>query len=80
MENTCKIIVNIVPVISGNIDRKALKDLQTDRIQDIVNSVDLADTLPTENEKVSVQLLIEMTITWTSSTVRKLRSSLYYTF
>ncbi|XP_060552386.1 uncharacterized protein LOC132713726 [Ruditapes philippinarum] len=52
------ISANIVPVISGTIQRKQINVLGKDGIKDIIHSVDLADNIPKENEFSSVELLI----------------------
>ncbi len=53
-----QITANIVPVISGELQRVPVKDLQSDTVQDIVRTVELADTIPTENETAPIELLI----------------------
>lgn len=49
---------SIVPVISGNIQRKRFDIGSMENLEHILNSVDLADTIPTENEYSSIELLI----------------------
>ena len=53
-----QITVNIVPVISGELQRRPLKHLWSDHVQDIVGSVDLADVIPTESNSAPIELLI----------------------
>ena len=38
--------VNIVPTISGDLQRKPLKDWTNEHVQDIVKTVELADIIP----------------------------------
>ncbi|XP_060582451.1 uncharacterized protein LOC132738860 [Ruditapes philippinarum] len=53
-----RISANIVPVISGTIQRRQINVLGKDGIKDIIHSVDLANSIPEENECSSVELLI----------------------
>lgn len=53
-----QITINIVPVISGELQRRPLKDLSSDSVKDIVSSVKLADVIPRENETSPIELLI----------------------
>lgn len=52
------ISANIVPVISGSVQRKAVKFYPTENLEHLVKSLDMADTIPTESESSSVELLI----------------------
>ena len=45
-----EITANIVPVISNNHERKPLKDLMEPDVAQILQSVDLADMLPTKTK------------------------------
>ena len=49
---------NIVPVISGTVQRNAMKFCSSENIQHLVSSLDLADSIPSESEASSVELLI----------------------
>ena len=53
-----QITINIVPVISEELQRRPLKDLSSDSVKDIIPSVELADVIPKENETTKVELLI----------------------
>ena len=53
-----QITINIVPVISEELQRRPLKDLSSDSVKDIVSSVELADVIPRENETSPKDLLI----------------------
>ena len=53
-----QIMANIVPVISGALHRKPLITLQSERVQDILGSVQLADDIPTKSESAPIELLI----------------------
>jgi len=53
-----KITANIVPVICNNLERKPLKALMEPDVALILQSVDLADTLPTKNERSPIGVLI----------------------
>jgi hypothetical protein len=53
-----EIQANIVPVISGNIERKQLDFTTHENWKHLVKSLDLADTIPNENEQTSIELLI----------------------
>ncbi|XP_053382198.1 uncharacterized protein LOC128549498 [Mercenaria mercenaria] len=53
-----QITTDVVPLISGELQRRPIKDLESEKVQDIVNSVQLADTLPTQNEKNTIDVLI----------------------
>ena len=53
-----QITMNIVPVISGELQRRPSKDLYIDSVKDIVSSVELADVIPRENETSPIELLI----------------------
>ncbi|XP_053395705.1 uncharacterized protein LOC128555912 [Mercenaria mercenaria] len=50
--------VNIVPTISGHLHRSPVSILETEQFKHVVGSVDLADTLPTENESSSIEMLV----------------------
>lgn len=49
---------NIIPVISGTVQRKAMKIRSSENLEHLVSSLDLADTIPRESESSSVELLI----------------------
>jgi len=53
-----EITANIVPVISNNYERKPLKDLMEPDVAQILQSVALADSLPTKNEISPIDVLI----------------------
>jgi len=55
--SSMKIAVNIVPVISGLIERRPVKSMSPEA-KNIMNSVQLADTITKERETSSVELLI----------------------
>ena len=48
---------NIVPTISGTIQRKSMK-LSSEHLEHLVKSVELADSIPSENESSTTELLI----------------------
>ena len=48
---------NIVPTISGSIQRKSMK-LSSEHLEHLVKSVELADSIPSENESSTIELLI----------------------
>ena len=50
--------INIVHVISGELQRRPSKDLSSDSVKNIVSSVELADVIPRENETSPIELLI----------------------
>jgi len=50
--------VNIVPTISGHLNRSPVSVLENEHLKHIVGSVDLADTLPKENEPSSIEMLV----------------------
>ena len=52
------IVTNIVPVISGIVQRRSIKLHSSEDFNNLTSSLDLADTIPTENETSSVELLI----------------------
>ncbi|MCG7879441.1 MAG: hypothetical protein N0C90_24385, partial [Candidatus Thiodiazotropha endolucinida] len=52
------ITANIVPVISGSVQRKALKFCDSQNIDHLVRSLDMADTIPSETESADVELLV----------------------
>lgn len=45
-----RITANIVPLISGELQRKPIDDLHSERVKDILSSVQLADITPKESE------------------------------
>ena len=49
---------NIVPVISGTVQRNAMKLCTSENMQHLVSSLDMADSIPTESESSSIELLI----------------------
>ena len=53
-----RIAINIVPVISGEFQRRPLKNLSSDSVKDIVSSIELADVILRENETSPIELLI----------------------
>ena len=53
-----EISANIVPVISGTVQRKAMKFCLSENIDHLVSSLELADSIPRESESSSVELLI----------------------
>jgi len=53
-----EITANVVPVISGELNRKPVSSLQKASVAQILQSVDLADSFPTKEEKSSIELLI----------------------
>jgi len=53
-----ELTANIVPVISNNLERKPLKALMEPDVARILQSVDLADTLATKNERSPIYVLI----------------------
>lgn len=50
--------VNVVPVISGELQRRPVDVLESETFKHLVGSVELADTLPKENESSSIEMLI----------------------
>ena len=52
------ISANIVPVISGTVQRKALKLFPSKNLDHLVRSLEMADTIPLETESSAVELLI----------------------
>ena len=53
-----EISANIVPVISGSVQRKALRMCNSQNIDHLVRSLDMADTIPSETETSAIELLI----------------------
>ena len=53
-----EISANIVPVISGSVQRKALRMCYSQNIDHLVRSLDMADTIPSETETSAIELLI----------------------
>ncbi|MCG8044652.1 MAG: DUF1759 domain-containing protein [Candidatus Thiodiazotropha endolucinida] len=53
-----QITANIEPLISGELQRRPLKDLSSDSVKDLVSSVELADVIPKESETSPIELLI----------------------
>lgn len=49
---------NIVPIISGTVQRKAMKFCSSENLEHLISSLDLADSIPKESESSSVELLI----------------------
>ena len=49
---------NIVPFISGSVQRKALNVCSSDNLVHLMRSLDMADTIPSQTESSSVELLI----------------------
>ena len=47
-----------MPTISGTIQRKSMK-LSSDHLEHPVKSVELADSIPSENESSTIELLID---------------------
>ena len=52
------ISANIVPVISGTVQRKALKLFPSKNLDHLLRSLEMADTIPSETESSTVELLI----------------------
>ena len=52
------ISANIVPFISGSIQREALNVCSSDNLVHLMRSLDMADTIPSQTESSSVELLI----------------------
>ena len=52
------ISANIVPVISGTVQRKASKFHSSENLDHLVRSLDTADSIPSETESSTVELLI----------------------
>ena len=52
------ITANIVPVISGTVQRNSMNLCSSKNIEHLVKSLDLADTIPLETESSTVELLI----------------------
>lgn len=50
--------VNIVPTISGELYRRPIKALNEDSVKHLIGTVGLADTLPTESESSSIEMLV----------------------
>jgi hypothetical protein len=53
-----QITANIVPLISCELQRKPTSDLFSDKVNDILSTVQLADTMPKESESSSIEFLI----------------------
>ncbi|XP_053395581.1 uncharacterized protein LOC123525911 [Mercenaria mercenaria] len=53
-----KITANVVPTISGTIRRNPVKQLLTKQMENLVNSVEMADTIPSVKEYSTVEVLI----------------------
>ena len=53
-----EISANIVPVISGSVQRKALRMCNSQNIDNLVRSLDMADTISSETETSAIELLI----------------------
>ena len=52
------ITANIVPEISGTVQRKALTFSSSENLDHLIKSLDLADTIPLETESSQVELLV----------------------
>ena len=52
------VTANIVPVISGTVQRKAMTLCSSKNMEHLVKSHDLADTIPLETESSTVELLV----------------------
>ncbi|XP_060575739.1 uncharacterized protein LOC132733143 [Ruditapes philippinarum] len=52
------LVVNIVPVISGNIQRRKMDLTSSSNLNHLIQSLDLADTISTKNEMTSIEMLI----------------------
>ena len=52
------VTANIVPVISGTVQRKAMTLCSSKNMEHLVKSLDLADTIPLETESSTVELLV----------------------
>ena len=57
MEKYLNLSANIVPTIRGTIQRKSMK-LSSENLEHLVNSVVLADQIPSEEESSTIELLI----------------------
>ena len=47
--------VNIVPVISGSVQRKPLRFCNTQNIDHLMRSLDMADSIPAETETSAIE-------------------------
>ena len=52
------ISANIVPEISGTVQRKAFKFRSSENLDHLVQSLDMADSIPSETESSTVELLL----------------------
>ena len=52
------IVATIVPVLSGSVQRKALRFCNSQNIDHLVRSLDMADSIPSETETSAIELLI----------------------
>ena len=52
------ITANIVPVISGTVQRKPMTLCSSKNMEHLVKSLDLADTIPFETKSSTVELLV----------------------
>ena len=52
------ISANIVPVISGTVQRKAFKFRSSENLDHLVQSLDMADSIPSETDSSTVELLL----------------------
>ena len=52
------ISANVVPMISGTVQRKALSICHSENLDHLFRSLDMADTIPAETESSNVVLLI----------------------
>ena len=55
---TMDITANVVPTISGNIQRNSVSEFLIGQVNHLVNSVYLADSIPNEKEVYTIELLI----------------------
>ena len=53
-----KLTANVVPTISGTIHRNPLTKVLSKQMENLVNSVDLADTIPSVKETTTIDVLI----------------------
>ena len=70
------ITANIVPVISGTVQRNSMNLCSSKNIELLVKSLDLADTIPLETESSTVELLIGNDYYLDIILPRKLKSNL----
>jgi hypothetical protein len=53
---------NIVPTISGRIQTNVVPSSLSEQFENLIHSVELADTLPSERETSTIEMLILITI------------------